>query len=126
MLAETPEEFWHENIKKYKQQQPQLPVDSFPQNLIVMQLMKMSNNDIAIFRGSLKRGDLILISYPTNNKVVKNFIGLGIGESEYRIDNNTEIFPVDYPDQMNDDFLFSLLVDSYGWRIKDYGDLSQY
>jgi len=125
MLPETPEEFWHQNIKKYKEQ-PQLPVDSFPQNLIVTQLMKMSKNDIAIFRGSLKRGDLILISYPTSNKVVKNFIGLGIGESEYRIDNNTEIYPVNYPDQMNDDFLFSLLVDSYGWRIKDYGDLSQY
>ena len=123
MGAETPEEFWLENIKQYKKEPS---VITFPEKLIVTQLFKMANKDVAVFKGCLKNNNIILISYPTCNKLVKNFIAVGIAESEYRLDDNTEIYPLDFPNQMNDDFLFSLLVESYGWCIKDYGDLSQY
>lgn len=126
MSAETPEEFWHENIKKYQKVEDNKPIFNFPAKLTITQLIKLANNDVAVFRGSLKNGDLILLSYPTNNKTVKNFIGVSIADREYLLDQNTQVFPLDYTDNMNDDILFDLLVNSYGWCIKDYGDLSVY
>ena len=120
--SETPEDFWYNNLRKYQQRQP----DNFPQNLIVTSLVKVSNREIAIFKGELKRGDLLLITYPTSNHAVKNFIGVGIADCEYLLDNNIQVYELDYKDPMTDNFMFDLLVKSHGWVIKDYGDLSIY
>ena len=120
--SETPEDFWYNNLRKYQQRQP----DNFPQNLIVTSLVKVSNREIAIFKRELKRGDLLLITYPTSNHAVKNFIGVGIADCEYLLDNNIQVYELDYKDPMTDNFMFDLLVKSHGWVIKDYGDLSIY
>jgi len=121
--SETPEEFWYNNIKKYQQREPE---NNFPQNLIVTSLMKVSNREIAILKGELNRGDLLLITYPTLNHAVKNFIGIGIADCEYSLDSNIQIYELDYNKPMTDDFVFDLLTNSHGWSIKDYGDLSGY
>tara|TARA_R110002020_G_scaffold368411_1_gene580252 strand:+ start:667 stop:1038 length:372 start_codon:yes stop_codon:yes gene_type:complete len=123
MSAETPEEFWYENIAKYQSIEP---VDIFPQNLVVTCLSKMSNRDVAIFKGYLKNDDNIIITYPVSNHVIKNFIGVGIGDCEYTADGSVQVFDLDYPKRMTDDFMFSLLTDSYAWEILEYGDLSGY
>ena len=120
--SETPEDFWYNNLRKYQQRQP----DNFPQNLIVTSLVKVSNREIAIFKGELRRGDLLLITYPTSNHAVKNFIGIGIADCEYSLDSNIQVYELDYKNPMTDDFIFDLLVKSHGWVIKDYGDLSVY
>jgi len=121
--SETPEDFWYNNIKKYQQQEPDT---NFPQNLTVTSLVKVSNREIAIFRGELRRGDLLLITYPTSNHAIKNFIGIGIADCEYSLDSNIQMYELDYKNPMTDDFIFDLLVKSHGWVIKDYGDLSVY
>ena len=121
--SETPEDFWYNNLKKYQEREP---TNNFPQKLIVTSLVKVSNREIAIFKGELKRGDLLLITYPTSNHAVKNFIGVGIADCEYLLDNNIQVFELDYKDPMTDNFMFDLLVKSHGWVIKDYGDLSIY
>ena len=121
--SETPEDFWYNNIKKYQQQEPDT---NFPQNLTVTSLVKVSNREIAIFRGELRRGDLLLITYPTSNHAIKNFIGIGIADCEYLLDSNIQMYELDYKNPMTDDFIFDLLVKSHGWVIKDYGDLSVY
>ena len=121
--SETPEDFWYNNIKKYQQQEPDT---NFPQNLTVTSLVKVSNREIAIFRGELRRGDLLLITYPTSNHAIKNFIGIGIADCEYLLDSNIQMYELDYKKPMTDDFIFDLLVKSHGWVIKDYGDLSVY
>jgi len=121
--SETPEDFWYNNLRKYQQREPD---NNFPQNLIVTSLVKVSNGQIAILKGELKRGDLLLITYPTSNHAVKNFIGIGIADREYLLDNNVEIHELTYNERMTDDYIFDLLVKSHGWVIKDYGDLSEY
>ena len=121
--SETPEDFWYNNLKKYQEREP---TNNFPQNLIVTSLVKVSNREIAIFKGELKRGDLLLITYPTSNHPIKNFIGVGIADCEYLLDNNIQVYELDYKDPMTDNFMFDLLVKSHGWVIKDYGDLSFY
>ena len=121
--SETPEDFWYNNLKKYQEREP---TNKFPQNLIVTSLVKVSNREIAIFKGELKRGDLLLITYPTSNHHIKNFIGVGIADCEYLLDNNIQVYELDYKDPMTDNFMFDLLVKSHGWVIKDYGDLSGY
>ena len=54
--GDTPEEFWFNTLKKY---QPKADTIGFPQNLCVVSFMKISNNDIAVYRGYLKNGDTI-------------------------------------------------------------------
>jgi hypothetical protein len=123
MNAETPEEFWYENLSKYQSNEA---VDVFPQNLIVTYLSKMSNRDVAVFKGYLKNGDSLVITYPTINRVIRNFIGVGIGDCDYKADSSVQIYDLDYPKHMTDDFMFSLLTESHAWEIQEYGDLSSY
>jgi len=125
-LSETPEEFWYNNLEKYKQREVD---ESFPQNLTVKSLLKVRKTEVAIFRGYLKTesdSDMLLIVYPTANTVIKNFIGIGISDREYLLDSNIQIYPLAHTKTMTDDFMFDLLVKSYGWLIKDYGDISSY
>jgi len=121
--GETPEEFWYNNLEKY---QPKEPDIGFPQNLSVPSLMKIAHRDVGIFKGHLKNGDFLIITYPTSNHAVKNFIGIGMNEREYLADTNVQVYELDYNEPMTDDFILSLLTDSHGWDIKDYGDLSGY
>ena len=121
--SETPEDFWYNNLRKYQQREPD---NNFPQNLIVTSLVKIRHGAIAILKGELKRGDLLLITYPTSNHAVKNFIGIGIADCEYLLDSNVQVYELDYKKPMTEDFIFDLLVKSHGWVIKDYGDLSVY
>ena len=121
--SETPEDFWYNNLKKYQQRKSD---NNFPQNLIVTSLVKIRHGEIAVLKGELKRGDLLLITYPTSNHAVKNFIGIGIADREYLLDSNIQVYELDYKKPMTDDFIFDLLVKSHGWVIKDYGDLSVY
>lgn len=121
--SETPEDFWYNNLKKYQQRKSD---NNFPQNLIVTSLVKIRHEEIAVLKGELKRGDLLLITYPTSNHAVKNFIGIGIADREYLLDSNIQVYELDYKKPMTDDFIFDLLVKSHGWVIKDYGDLSVY
>ena len=121
--SETPEDFWYNNLRKYQQTEAD---NNFPQNLTVTSLVKVSNKEIAILRGHLKRGHLLLITYPTSNHAVKNFIGVSIADREYLLDKNVQVYELDYTEPMTDNFIFDLLVKSHGWVIKDYGDLSGY
>jgi hypothetical protein len=115
--------FWDNNLKKYQQRQAS---GNFPQNLIVTSLMKLSHRDVAVFKGHLENGDFLIITHPTFNYAVKNFIGIGIADCEYSLDNNVQVYELDYDQPMTDDFVFNLLTNSHGWVIKDYGDLSGY
>ena len=120
---ETPEEFWYNNLAKYQKKEPDI---GFPQNLSVPSLMKIVHREVAVFKGQLNNGDCLTITYPTSNHSVKNFIGIGMNEREYLADTNVQIYELDYDQPMTDEFVFSLLTDSHGWDIKDYGDLSGY
>ena len=71
-------------------------------------------------------GDFLIITHPTFNHAVKNFIGIGINEREYLADTNVQVYELDYDQPMTDEFVFDLLTNSHGWAIKDYGDLSGY
>ena len=125
-LSETPEEFWYNNLKKYKEREVD---ESFPQNLTVKSLLKIRKTEVAVLKGYLKTesdSDMLLIVYPTANTSIKNFIGIGISDREYDLDSNIQIYPIDNTETMTDDFVFDLLVNSHGWLIKDYGDLSSY
>ena len=129
MSAETPEEFWYQNIAKYSN--PPEPQQIFPSNVVVEQLTKTKKTEICVFEGYLKNGDSIILTYPRNASldgtlVIKNFIGMGVGESEFQAEHNVTVFNLDYNKPMDDDFFLSLLQNSYGWEIKDYGDLSVY
>jgi len=121
--SETPEEFWYNNLKKYQQREPD---HTFPQNLVVTSLLKIRYKEVAVFKGHLKNGDLLLIIYPTLKGGIKNFIGIAIADREYLLDNNVEIHELTYNERMTDDYIFDLLVKRHGWVIKDYGDLSEY
>ena len=123
MSAETPEEFWYEHLAKYQNNEA---VDVFPQNLIVTYLSKMSNRDVAVFKGHLNNGDSLVLTYPTINRVIRNFIGVGIGDCDYKADSSVQIYDLDYPKPMTDAFMFSLLTESHAWEILEYGDLSAY
>ena len=129
MSAETPEEFWYQNLAKYnKSSEPQ---QSFPSNVYVTELVKIKKTDICVFKGHLKNKDYLILTYPRNGSidgtlVVKNFIGMGVGEREFDAEHNVGIYNLDYNKPMTDEFFLSLLQDSYGWEIKDYGDLSIY
>tara|TARA_Y100000310_G_C20645362_1_gene796263 strand:- start:1059 stop:1442 length:384 start_codon:yes stop_codon:yes gene_type:complete len=121
--GETPEEFWYNNLAKYQQREPTI---GFPQSLSVPCLMKVSHREIAVLKGQLNNGDSLTITYPTSNHAVKNFIGIGISDCEYLADTNVQVYELDYNEPMTDEFVLSLLEDSHGWDIKDYGDLSGY
>jgi len=116
-------DFWDNNLKKYQQKEANR---SFPEDLIVVSLMKMSHKDIVIYKGHLENDDFLIITYPSSNHVVNNFIGIGINEREYLADTNVQNYQLDYNKPMTDDFVFDLLTNSHGWGIKDYGDLSGY
>ena len=122
-LSQTPEEFWYNNLAKYQQRDNGA---GFPQNLCVVSFMKTSNKEIAVYKGSLKNGDTIVVTNPTSNHVVNNFIGIGINEREILAELNVQVYELDYNQPMTDDFVFNLLTESHGWDIKDYGDLSGY
>ena len=121
--SQTPEEFWYNNLAKYQQKDNGA---AFPQNLSVPSLMKIANREIVIFKGCLNNGSFLIITYPTSNHAVKNFIGIGMNEREYLADTNVQVYELDYNLPMTDEFVLSLLTDSHGWDIKDYGDLSGY
>jgi len=121
--SENPEDFWDNSIKKYQQRAAE---KSFPQNLIVTSLMKLAHRDVVLYKGHLENGDFLIITYPTSNHAVKNFIGIGINEREYLADTTVQTYQLDYNQPMTDDFVFDLLTKSHGWEIRDYGDLSGY
>ena len=123
MSAETPEEFWYENLHKYHNSEL---VAIFPQNIAVTHLMKMVNKSVAVFKGYLKNGDSLILTYPTSNHAIKNFVGIGIGDCDHKADTSVQVYDLDYNLPMNDDFLFSLLVERHAWEILEYGDLSVY
>jgi len=122
-FSETPEEFWYNNLAKYQQRETS---SGFPQNLCVSTLMKIRHKEIALYKGYLKNGDHIIITYPTFNRIIKNFIAIGIHEREISAELNVEVYELDYNLPMTDDFVLSLLSDSHGWDIREYGDLSAY
>ena len=122
-LSEDSGDFWANNLKKYQQREAD---GNFPQNLIVTSLMKLSHRDVAVFKGHLENGDFLIITHPTFNHAVQNFIGIGINEREYLADTNVQVYELDYDQPMTDDFVFNLLTNSHGWAIKDYADLSGY
>ena len=121
--SQTPEEFWYKNLAKYQQKDNG---QAFPQNLSVPSLMKTVNREVAVFKGQLNNGDFLIITYPTSNHMVKNFIGIGMDEREYLAETCVQVYELDYNKPMTDEFVLSLLTDSHGWDIKDYGDLSGY
>ena len=123
MSAETPEEFWYENLDKYRTIEA---VNAFPQNLIVKCLSKMSARDVIVFKGYLNNQDTLIITYPAHNSMVKNFIGIGIGDCDYKADSSVQVYELDYNLPLTDDFVFDLLTNSHAWEINDYCDLSGY
>ena len=129
MMSETPEEFWYQNLAKYYQP-PEHDI-SFPSNVVLTSLVKIKQSEICIFKGYLKNGDHMVLTYPRNGQldgtiVVRNFIGMGVGNCEYKSETNVVVYNLDYNKPMTDDFFIDLLENSYGWEIKDYGDLSIY
>ena len=129
MSAETPEEFWYQNLAKYHN--PPDHQECFPTNVVLRELLKIKETEICVFKGHLKNGDNMVLTYPKNatmdgRLMIKNFIGIGVGECEFKSEHNVVVFNLDYNRPMDDDFFLSLLQDSYGWEIKDYGDLSMY
>ena len=121
--SETPEEFWYRNLAKYQQRKIS---SGFPENLCVSSLTKVRGKEIAVYKGYLKNGDHIIITHPTFNRTVKNFIAIGIHEREYSAETNVQVYELDYNGVMTDDFVLSLLTDTHGWDIQEYGDLSAY
>ena len=92
---------------------------------------KTKKTEICVFEGYLKNGDSIILTYPRNASldgtlVVRNFIGMGLGECDYHAQTHVVVYDLDYNKPMTDEFFLSLLQDSYGWEIKDYSDLSIY
>tara|TARA_Y100000310_G_scaffold172915_1_gene173018 strand:- start:1955 stop:2326 length:372 start_codon:yes stop_codon:yes gene_type:complete len=123
MSAETPEEFWYENLSKYHSVEA---LNAFPQNVTVTSLVKMTKTDVVILKGYLKNGQNLVITYPAHNNMVKNFIGIGIGDCEYDADTSVQVYELDYNLPMTDEFVQDLLVNSHAWEILEYGDLSVY
>ena len=123
MSAETPEEYWYENLSKYHNIES---VNAFPQNVTVTTLVKMTNKDVVILKGEVKNGDSLVITYPAHNNNIKNFIGIGIGDCEYAADTSIQVYELDYNLPMTDDFVQDFLTKSHAWEILDYGDLSVY
>tara|TARA_R110000824_G_scaffold231782_1_gene419658 strand:- start:244 stop:615 length:372 start_codon:yes stop_codon:yes gene_type:complete len=123
MSAETPEEFWFENVNKYHNIEA---INAFPQNVTVTSLVKMTKTDVVVLKGHLKNGQNLVITYPSHNTMVKNFIGIGIGDCEYEADTAVNVYQLDYNLPMTDDFVQDLLTKSHAWEILDYGDLSVY
>jgi len=123
MSAETPEEFWYHHLSEYQSKEA---VDVFPQNLIVTCLSKMSYRDVVVFKGYLNNGDSLVLTYPSTNRVITNFLGVGIGDCDIKADSSIQIYDLDYPHRMTDAFMFSLLTESHAWEIQEYGDLSSY
>ena len=129
MNAETPEEFWYQNLAKYNRS-PE-PRDAFPSNVVLDILWKTKQTEICVFKGHLKNGDNMVLTYPRNGQidgalVINNFIGLGVADCEYSAETNVAVYDLDYNKPMDDDFFLDLLQNSYGWEIKEYGDLSVY
>jgi hypothetical protein len=58
--------------------------------------------------------------------MVKNFIGIGIGDCEYVADTSVQVYELDYKLPMTDEFVQDLLINSHAWEILEYGDLSGY
>ena len=123
MSAETPEEFWYENLNKYHNIEA---IHAFPQNVTVTSLVKMTSTDVVVLKGHLKNGQNLVITYPAHNNMVKNFIGIGIGDCEYAADTSVQVYDLDYKLHMTDEFVQDLLIKSHAWEILDYGDLSVY
>jgi len=123
MSAETPLEFWYENLNKYHDIEA---INAFPQNVTVTSLVKMTNRDVVVLKGHLKNGQNLVVTYPVHNQMVKNFIGVGIGDCEYEADTSVQVYELDYPLPMTDGFVQDLLTNSHAWEILDYGDLSVY
>ena len=123
MTAETPEEFWYENLSKYRDIET---VNPFPQNIVVTSLVRMSQKDVVILKGHLKCGQSLVLTYPVHNGMVRNFIGVGIGYCDYKADTSVEVYELDYNLPMTDEFVIDLLTKSHAWEIHEYWDLSGY
>jgi hypothetical protein len=123
MSAETPEEFWYENLSKYHSSEA---INAFPQNLIVTSLVKMSQKDVVVLKGHLKNDQDLILTYPAHNHMVRNFIGVGIGDCEYTAETSVQVYELDYNLPMTEEFVLDLLTTSHAWEIKEYWDLSIY
>jgi hypothetical protein len=123
MSAETPEEFWYENLSKYHSSEA---INAFPQNLIVTSLVKMSQKDVVVLKGHLKNDQDLILTYPSHNHMVKNFIGIGIGDCEYQAETSVQVYELDYNQPMTEEIVLDLLTTSHAWEIKEYWDLSIY
>ena len=123
MSAETPEEFWYENLSKYHSSEA---INAFPQNLIVTSLVKMSQKDVVVLKGYLKNDQDLILTYPAHNHMVRNFIGVGIGDCEYTAETSVQVYELDYTLPMTEEFVLDLLTNSHAWEIKEYWDLSIY
>ncbi len=123
MSAEPSAEFWYENLNKYHNIEA---LNAFPQNVTVTSLVKMTKTDVVVLKGHLKNGQNLVITYPAHNNMVKNFIGVGIGDCEYEADTSVQVYELDYNLPMTDEFVQDLLINSYAWEILEYGDLSVY
>jgi len=123
MSAETPEEFWYENLSKYHSSEA---INAFPQNLIVTSLVKMSQKDVVVLKGHLKNDQDLILTYPAHNHMVRNFIGVGIGDCEYTAETSVQVYELDYTLPMTEEFVLDLLTNSHAWEIKEYWDLSIY
>jgi hypothetical protein len=58
--------------------------------------------------------------------MVKNFIGIGMGDCEMEAESSVQVYELDYNLPMSDEFVQDLLTTSHAWEILDYGDLSVY
>ena len=123
MSAETPEEFWYENLSKYHSSEA---INAFPQNLIVTSLVKMSQKDVVVLKGHLKNDQDLILTYPAHNHMVRNFIGVGIGDCEYTAETSVQVYELDYTLPMTEEFVLDLLTNSHAWEIEEYWDLSIY
>ena len=52
MSAETPEEFWYENLNKYHNIEA---IHAFPQNVTVTSLVKMTSTGVVVLNVPLKQ-----------------------------------------------------------------------
>tara|TARA_S200002703_G_C3650168_1_gene199575 strand:- start:28 stop:363 length:336 start_codon:yes stop_codon:yes gene_type:complete len=89
-------------------------------NLHVTKLTKFKSGDYNQYLGYCNDDNIVNVSYYSNN--YNNFIGIGIGETEYEAENMQEI-PVDVTDELDDDIILDILKSYYKWKIDDFFDI---
>jgi hypothetical protein len=86
----------------------------------------MSQKDVVVLKGHLKNDQDLILTYPAHNHMVRNFIGVGIGDCEYTAETSVQVYELDYTLPMTEEFVLDLLTNSHAWEIKEYWDLSIY